>query len=1043
VFEGVLDMLSGRYPSDEFAELRPRVTWDRIGGTLRARQGAQRVAIVNGGTIPDRGLYGVFLAGAATGTARVGELDEEMVFESRVGETFMLGSSSWRIEAITHDRVLVSPAPGEPGKMPFWHGDRPGRPLELGLAIGRLIRELRGMPRAAAVARLTQQHDLDKTAAENLLQYLADQEAAVKAVPDDRTLVIERCRDELGDWRVSVLAPLGGQVLTPWVMAAEARIREEKGLAVETMWSDDGFVVRFPDTDEPPDPALLLPPADDVERLLLEHLGSTALFAAHFREIASRALLLPRRRPGTRTPLWQQRKRAADLLAVAARYGSFPVLLETYRECLRDVFDVPALVETLTRIGNRSLRVVTVDSEKPSPFSASVLFSYTANFLYDGDAPLAERRAQALLVDQAQLRELVGEVELRELLDPAILDEVEYRLQHLDPGRHARSVDGLHDLLLRIGDLTREEIRDRSAGDAADGWIDDLVRARRAIVVPVAGEPRVVAVEDASRYRDTLGVPLPVGIPETLLEATRDPRGDLALRYARTHGPFTTDAFAARYALARDAAERALASFASTGRIVQGEFRPGRRGREWCEADVLRQVRQRSLARLRREVEPVDAAALGRFAAAWQGVAVRRKGLDALLDVVEQLQGAPLAASEVEREILPARLETYQPSDLDLLIGAGEVVWVGIEAVGERDGRIALYLTDHLPKLLPPLPAKPVLHERALRVVEHLRREGASFFPAIHDACGAGYPGETVTALWDLAWLGLVTNDTFHALRSVVQPPRRRHRHEAAPAFRSRRTTPPAAEGRWSLIESRLPLSPSPTERATALAWQLLNRHGLLTREAMAIEGVTGGFAAVYDVLKALEDGGRVRRGYFVAGLGAAQFALPAAVDLLRSLREEPETPQTVRLAATDPANPYGAILRWPTSVPALARGAFGQGAGGRSGPTDGGIGERRGPTRSAGAVVILVNGTVGAYVGRSDRQFHVFLPDDEASRAVVGNEVARALHAMATEGRDRAGMLIADIDDVPADRHPLAPYLVRAGFHQRPTGFQAAPPRE
>jgi ATP-dependent Lhr-like helicase len=1040
VFEGVLDMLSGRYPSDEFAELRPRVTWDRTGGTLRARQGARRVAVVNGGTIPDRGLYGVFLAGAATGTARVGELDEEMVFESRVGETFLLGSSSWRIEEITHDRVLVSPAPGEPGKMPFWHGDRPGRPLELGLAIGRLIRELRAMPRAAAVARLTKQHDLEQTAAENLLQYLADQEAAVGAVPDDRTLVIERCRDELGDWRISVLAPLGGQVLTPWVMAAEARIREEKGLAVETMWSDDGFVVRFPDTDAPPDPSLLLPAAGDVERLLLKQLGATALFAAHFREVAARALLLPRRRPGARTPLWQQRKRAADLLAVAAQYGSFPALLETYRECLRDLFDVPALVDTLARIGNRSLRVVIVDSEKPSPFAASVLFSYTANFLYDGDAPLAERRAQALLVDQAQLSELVGEVELRELLDPAILDEVEQHLQHLDPQYRVRSLDGLHDLLLRIGDLARDEILARAAGEEAGRWIDTLIGTKRAVAVPIAGERRFVAVEDASRYRDALGVPLPLGIPESLLEPARDPLGDLTLRYARTHGPFTIEAFAARFALGPTAAEVALARFLMTGRIVHGEFRLGRSGREWCEAEVLRQVRQRSLARLRHEVAPVATAALARFTATWQGVTVRRKGLDALLDVVEQLQGVPLAASVVEREILPARIDGYRPTDLDFLIGAGEIAWVGIEPLGDRDGRIALYLTDHLPKLLPPGPARPILHERAARIIAHLEREGASFFPAIHGACGAGYPGETLTALWDLAWLGLVTNDTFHALRAVIQPPRRRHR-ERPPAFRSRRTTPPAAEGRWSLVESRLQERPSPTGRAAALAWQLLNRHGLLTREAMAIENVGGGFSAVYDVLKALEESGRIRRGYFVAGLGAAQFALPAAVDLLRSLRDGPETPLTVHLAATDPANPYGAMLRWPPSE-VLAHEDPGVRLEDR-GQRASAAGERRGPTRSIGAEVILVNGMVGAYIGRADRQFQVFLPADEPARGTVAAEVARVLYSQATGGSDRAGMLISEIDGVPASRHPLAPFLLRAGFHQRPTGFQAAPPRE
>jgi len=1036
MFEGVLDMLSGRYPSDDFAELRPRVTWDRVAGVLTARQGAQRVAIANGGTIPDRGLYGVFLSGAAAGTSRVGELDEEMVFESRVGETFLLGASTWRIEEITHDRVLVSPAPGEPGKMPFWHGDRPGRPLELGLAIGRLVRELREMPPGAAISRLTRDHDLDQAAAENLVQYLADQQRAAGAVPDERTIVIERSRDEQGDWRMCLLAPFGAKVLAPWVMAVEARIREEKDLDVESLWSDDGFVVRFPDTDQPPDPALLVPRPQDVERLLLRELGGTALFAARFREVAARALLLPRRRPGARSALWLQRKRAADLLAVASRYGSFPAVLETYRECLRDVFDVPALVDILARVADRRINVTTADTEAPSPFAASLLFSYVGNFIYDGDAPLAERRAQALLVDQAQLRDLLGDIELRELLDPAVIVEVEAQLQHTDPHYRARSADALHDLLLRIGDLADAEIADRAASPEVAQTMHTLVRARRAISVPVGTATRFIAVEDAARYRDALGTPLPPGLPDALLAPARDPLRDLALRYARTHGPFTTGMLAARYGLAGRVAEEALSALAGAGRLVQGEFTPGRTGREWCEADVLRQVRQRSLARLRHEVEPVDAAALGRFATTWQGVATKRNGLDALLDAIEQLQGAPLVASLVEREILPARIDAYNPADLDFLAGSGEVAWVGLEPLGERDGRIALYLTDHLPRLLVSSPTPADLSDRACAIVEHLRRQGASFFAAIHDAAGGGYPGETVGVLWDLAWRGLVCNDTFHALRAFTQPPARHSRREARAqlqGFRSRRLTPPTAEGRWSLVEARAATGTpvSPTERATALAWQLLNRHGVLTREAIAIEQVPGGFSAVYPVLKAFEETGRIRRGYFVANLGAAQFAVPAAVDLLRSLRDEPETPQAVYLAATDPANPYGAVLRWPDI--GLRTSDVGRQA----------SSEPRGPTRSAGTGVILVNGALAAYLTKGDRSLLVFLPEDEPACSAIATAVAQMLFALATGGSERPGLLVADINGVSALAHPLAPFLMRAGFNRRPTGFQAAPPRE
>ncbi len=621
-FESVLDMLSGRYPSDEFAELRPRVTWDRVGGTVTAREGALRVAIANAGTIPDRGLYGVFLAGAKPGAGRVGELDEEMVFESRVGETFLLGASTWRIEDITHDRVIVSPAPGEPGKMPFWKGDQAGRPRELGFAIGLLARELRELPPPVAIERLMGRHDLDRVAAENLLQYLNDQVAATGVVPDDRTIVVERCRDELGDWRICVLSPLGGKVLIPWCLAVVARFRAELGLDVETMWSDDGFVVRLPDIDEPPAPELFVPGPDEVESLLLQQLGGSSLFAAKFREVAGRSLLLPRKRAGQRAPLWQQRKRAADLLAVASQFGSFPAVLETFRECLRDVFDMPALVDTLQRVSRREIRVVGVDTRLPSPFAASLLFSYVATFLYDGDAPLAERRAHALSVDHAQLRDLLGDAELRELLDPEVLEALERQLQGLDDTHRARSADGIHDLLLRLGDMSREELLARLASPALLDDADRLVRARRAIVVTVAGEPRLIAVEDAARYRDGLGTPLPPGLPESLLTPVRDAVGDLVQRYARTHGPFTAQACAARFGLALATAQQTLARLAAAGRVFQGEFTPGGIEREWCGADVLRTLRQRSLARLRKEIEPVEPDALGRFVG---GVAGRHK----------------------------------------------------------------------------------------------------------------------------------------------------------------------------------------------------------------------------------------------------------------------------------------------------------------------------------------------------------------------------------------------------------------------------------
>ncbi|HWT64496.1 MAG TPA: helicase-related protein, partial [Terracidiphilus sp.] len=699
-FEGVLDLLSGRYPSDEFAELRPRLNWDRIRNVVTARLGAGRLAILNAGTIPDRGLYGVFLAHTDGRPVRVGELDEEMVFESHPGETFILGASTWRIDDITHDRVLVTPAPGEPGKMPFWKGDGPGRPLEFGRRIGALVRELRALPKPAALTRLIAEHDLDPGAAENLMQFLADQEDAAGAVPDDRTIVVERVKDELGDWRVCVLTPFGSRIHIPWAMAIAARIRAAGGPEVETLWGDDGFVLRFPETDEPPDPDWILVESRECMQLVLRQLGTTALFAGRFREAAGRALLLPRRRPDQRSPLWQLRKRSYDLLTVAARYPQFPLLLEAYRECLRDYFDMPALVETLRAIEQRQLRVQVVETRKPSPFAASLLFSYVANYVYDGDAPLAERRAQALTIDQDQLRELMGEADLRELLDADAIAQVEESAQCLTEPQRARSADGIHDLCLRLGDLSLDEIARRLADQALLEAVPRLVRARRLVEIRIAGDRRFIAAEDAARYRDGLGIPLPLGLPTALLEPVAHPILELVRRYARTHGPFTIREPVQRFGLDIAAVEAALRTLAQDGRVLEGGFLPGGLHREWCDVEILRQIRRKSLARLRREVEPVEQRTLARFETHWQGlVRPRRSGprhLDALLDAIESLQGAPVPASLLESAILPARVAGYDPAGLDTLIAAGEVAWAGVEPLGERDGRIALFLADKL-----------------------------------------------------------------------------------------------------------------------------------------------------------------------------------------------------------------------------------------------------------------------------------------------------------------------------------------------------------
>jgi ATP-dependent Lhr-like helicase len=1111
-FEGVLDLLSGRYPSDEFGELRPRLTWDRIRNVVSARDGAARLAILNAGTIPDRGLYGVFLAFTEGKSVRVGELDEEMVFESHPNETFILGASTWRITDITHDRVLVTPAPGEPGKMPFWKGDGPGRPLEFGRRIGAMVRELRALPQAAALTRLVNEHDLDPGAAENLVRFLADQAESTGQVPDDRTIVVERCRDELGDWRVCVLTPFGSRIHIPWAMAVSARIRAAGGPEVETLWGDDGFVLRFPDTDEPPDSDWILVESAEAMQLVLRQLGSTALFAGRFREAAGRALLLPRRRADQRSPLWQLRKRSYDLLSVASRYPSFPLLLEAYRECLRDVFDMPALIETLRAVEQRQLRVHVVETRKPSPFASSLLFSYVANFMYEGDAPLAERRAQALTIDQDQLRELLGEADLRELLDADAIAEVEEAAQCLAENFRARSADGMHDLCLKLGDLSREELARRVITPDLLSHIDRLIRSRRLLELRIAGEKRLVAAEDAARYRDGLGIPLPPGLATALLEPVAHPVLELVRRYARTHGPFTLREAADRFALDAEAVEHVLRQLAAEGRVLEGGFRPGGLHREWCDAEILRQIRRKSLARLRREVEPVEQHTLARFLTHWQGLlAPRRTGsahLDALLDAIENLQGAPLPASLLESSILPARIADFTSAGLDTLIAAGEVTWAGVEPIGERDGRIALFLADKLPLLAQRRPLVEPLTEREEKLLAVLESTGASFFDALLQAAGGGYPGETIDALWSLVWRGLITNDSLHALRAYIARPdsaRTPRRLQTGMVFRSRRTTPPTAQGRWALLPlgvapcvgdlkghgfsraDRVQLNvsalanegktavcesipqglkpagfsaaadgtaeavpfqsnagwetrttagqetvaafgngaPTTTERGHALALQLLHRYGVLLRESVAAENVPGGFSAVYDVLKALEESGRIRRGYFVGGLGATQFALPAAVDLLRQLRTEPplEKPEFVQLAATDPANPYGSILRWP-ELPVAEEDS-------ESAP--------RVLTRAAYAEVILRNGRLVAWLKRGNPNLLVFLPAEEPERSQTASGLA---HFLCTRGQARMhlhsheGVLITTINGQPVGAHFMARFLMDAGFHPGPLGM-------
>jgi ATP-dependent Lhr-like helicase len=1046
--EAVLDMLSGRYPSDAFAELRPRLTWDRVTGVLAGRPGAQRLAVTSGGTIPDRGMFGVFLVGEKS--SRVGELDEEMVYESRVGDVFLLGSSAWRIEDITHDRVLVTPAPGQPGRMPYWHGDAPGRPIELGRALGAFLRELSALTPDEAGARLTEA-GLDALAADNLLGYLAEQREATTTLPDDRTLLVERFRDELGDWRLAIHSPFGAQVNQPWALALTARLRESYGVDVQSMHSDDGIVLRLPETEEPPDGSFAVFAPDDVEPAVQAEVGGSALFASRFRECAARALLLPRRNPTRRTPLWQQRQRSAQLLQVASQYGSFPVVLETMREVLQDVFDVPGLVQLMRDVEARRVRLVEVETAQPSPFARSLLFGYIGAFMYEGDAPLAERRAQALSLDSALLAELLGQAELRELIDGDALAEVEAEAQRLTDAQRATTikgaVEGVADLLRVLGDLTTDEAVRRGAEPA---WLVELEAARRALRVRIAGQERWVAVEDAGRLRDALGAPLPVGVAEAFLEPVADPLGDLVSRYARTHGPFLPADVATRLGLGVAVVDAALARLSASGRVVRGEFRPGGTGLEWCDAEVLRALRRRSLAKLRKEVEPVPPEALARFLPHWQGVSgTTSGGMDALLRAVEQLQGASVPASALETLVLPSRVPGYTPALLDELTASGEVLWAGQGSLPGNDGWVSLQLAETADLLLPAaaeLSTTP-LHSAVLEV---LAGGQALFFRAICDrvaATAAGSVGDlaVAAALWDLVWAGHLTNDTLSPLRALLGTGRTTHRSQrGAVRQRSRygrpglptRSGPPGVAGRWSCLPER---DTDATRRAHALTEALLDRHGVVTRGAVTAERAPGGFAGVYQVLRAFEEAGRVRRGYFVEGLGAAQFAAPGAVDRMRALAgarpatEEPlwtapvpggwdsawsdrrrqrqrrDEARAVVLAATDPANPYGGALAWPAR----------EGEGGHK------------PGRKAGALVVLVDGALVLYVERGGKTLLSFRDDATC--------LGPAVDALALAVRDGAlgRLTVEKADGAPALTSPLGLALEHAGFRPTPRGLR------
>ena len=1032
-FEATLDLLSGKYPSTDFAELRPRLVYDRDTATLTARPGAQRLAVTSGGAIPDRGMFAVYLVGEKP--SRVGELDEEMVYESRPGDVIALGATSWRITEITHDRVLVVPAPGVPARLPFWRGDAVGRPAELGEAIGRFTGELAALDRPAFEKRCAEV-GFDAFAVDNLLRLLSDQRDATTVVPSDTTLVVERFRDELGDWRVILHSPYGLRVHGPLALAVARRLSQRYGIDEKPTASDDGIVVRLPDTgEEPPGAEIFVFDPAEIEPLITAEVGGSALFASRFRECAARALLLPRRQPGKRAPLWLQRQRAAQLLDVARKYPDFPIVLETVRECLQDVYDVPMLTELMSRIAQRRVRLIDVETPTPSPFAASMLFGYVGAFMYEGDSPLAERRAAALSLDTALLAELLGRVELRDLLDPDVVATTDQQLQHLAVDRRARDAEAVADLLRLLGPLTEDEISARATTPDVGGWLAELRATKRALTVSYAEKTWWVAVEDIGRLRDAVGVAVPVGVPADFTESVADPLGELLGRFARTRAPFTTGQAASRFGLGLRVAADALGRLAHDSRLVRGEFTDTAdgTGEQWCDAEVLRILRRRSLAALRAQVEPVSTAAYARFLPAWQqiGSSAGLGGIDGLAAVIEQLAGVPVPASAVEPLIFGPRIRGYQPAMLDELLATGEIVWSGAGSISGSDGWVVFHTADTAPLTLA-APTELDLSDAHLAILDVLGRPGESrgaFF--FRQFAESGRDDTFTPALWDLVWGGWLSGDTFAPVRALLtggrKPGTRRsataaHRHRRAPrlsrysvAHAQTRQVDSTVAGRWSALPAHEPAS---TLRAHFTAELLMNRYGVLTKAAVANEKVPGGFAMLYKVLTTLEEAGRCQRGYFVESLGGAQFAVAATVDRLRGYADPVDADHraydAVVLAAADPANPYGAALGWPVS------------AGGHR------------PGRKAGALVALVDGELVWFSERGGRSLLNFSPDRDAQRAA-----ADALAELVRSGR-LSGLLVERLDGMPileattegAPRDTVEA-LLDAGFARTPKGLR------
>ena len=1018
LLDSVVELLTGAYPSADFGELRARLVHGDD-NRLYPRPGALRLAATSGGTIPDRGMFGVFLAGDEAGARRVGELDEEMVYESRVGDVFSLGASAWRIEEITRDQVRVSPAPGRTGRLPFWRGDDEGRPAELGRQIGRLQREI-----ARDADRLDRPY-LDGNTRSNLAAYIAEQRSATGALPDESTVVIERFRDELGDWRVVVHSPLGRRLLGAWSLVMAESLSREAGVDVSPVASDDGIVLRLPDCEAADRlPELLVAEADEVEGIVTGQVGGTALFAGRFRECAARALLLPRRNPGRRSPLWQQRQRASHLLEVARHHPRFPIIIETVREVTQDVYDLPGLVALTRAIRSGGVRLVEVVTDKPSPFAATLLFRYTGAFLYDGDTPLAERRAAMLSMDPELLAVALGTLDLRDLLDPDVVAEVVAELQHTAPSRRAATADDLAELPRLLGPLPWAALPERATVADLDGAVAAL--GARVAVVRLAGEPHLVAASDLALLRDALGIPLPAGHSAPAVAPGRDPLTQLVARFARTHGPFTAEEVAAALGLGVATAAMVLDREASARRLTVGRFTPGRAEQEYVDPEVLRRLRARSLAKARAELQPVSRTGYARFLASVHQVDDRpTSSPDEVLMALQRLAGAALPASAWETQILPARLKGYSPAHLDALLAESEVVIRGRGSAGPHDPLIALVPASDLDLLAPP-DAPP--DDEGLLLADRLA-DGDGTFAALRASVAEGSASDLAEGLWRAAELGIVAPASMAPVRARVGGSGRAAHRAARPSPRRRARlprptralvsgggslTPPVASGRWYRVRDPR-LEPGEAALATASSW--LERHGVVTRGGVTADGTPGGFAAAYRLLAELETAGKVVRGYVVEGLGGAQFTTRDVIEQVRAFADSPdrtawpsgvEAPGAVVLAALDPANPYGSILPWPEHPTAH-------------------------PARASGALVVLADGVCLAHLTRGGRTLTLFADDD--TRQDRAELVTRALLGAIGEGRMER-LRIEEVDGHRVGASGLEPALRAAGGRISPKGI-------